>query len=152
MSVPILTACAGFLLAILWMDLMFDSQAGLRGPQPDDSALTSITAYYHRATTASQPRGALIALVMAALLIALGAEGVRGGHPAWLLIVSAVLAGGPILLAMVRTVPNAVRLGRRADTAAEQTRLARAIHRDHLVSLAGMSAFLALWLIGVESW
>jgi hypothetical protein len=55
------------------------------------------------------------------------------------------------LLAMLRTVPNAVRLGRRADTAAEQTRLARSVYRDHLVCLASMSTFLALQLFA-DSW
>ena len=59
------------------------------------------------------------------------------------------LAGGPILLAWVRTVGNAVRLGTREDDADEQSRLARAIYRDHLVCLAGITAFLALWLIPV---
>ena len=151
MSVPILTACAGFLLAVLWMDLMFDSQAGLRGPQPDEAALAAIGAYYHRATTTSQPRGTLIAGVMAVLLVTLGVDTVLGGRPTWLLIVSGVLAGGPILLAMLRTVPNAVRLGRRADTAAEQTRLARSVYWDHLVCLASMSTFLALQLFA-DSW
>ena len=151
MSVPILTACAGFLLAVLWMDLMFDSQAGLRGPQPDEAALAAIGAYYHRATTTSQPRGMLIAGVMAVLLVTVGVDAVLGGRPAWLLIVSAVLAGGPIVLAMLRTVPNAVQLGRRAGATAEQTRLARSVYRDHLVCLAGMSTFLALRLIMVDS-
>ena len=74
MSIPILTACVGFLLAVLWMDLMFDSQTGLRGPDPDESALASIGAYYHRATTTSQPMGALIAVVMGVLLVCLGIE------------------------------------------------------------------------------
>jgi hypothetical protein len=60
---------------------------------------------------------------------------------------SAVLAGGPILLALVRTVPNAVRLGRRTDPPDEQTRLARAILRDHIASGIGMCAFLVLWLL-----
>jgi hypothetical protein len=152
MSIPILTACAGFLLAVLWMDLMFDSQAGLRGPDPDESALASIGAYYHRATTASQPMGALIAVVMGVLLVGLGIEAWRGEHPGWVVAVSAVSAGGPILLAMLRTVPNAVRLGRRGDTVAEQSRLARSIYHDHLVCLAGMATFLALWLIVARSW
>jgi len=152
MSIPILTACAGFLLAVLWMDLMFDSQAGLRGPDPDKSALASIGAYYHRATTTSQPMGALIAVVMGVLLVGLGIEAWRGEHPGWVVAVSAVSAGGPILLAMLRTVPNAVRLGRRGDTEAEQSRLARSIYRDHLVCLAGMATFLALWLIVARSW
>ena len=130
---------------------MFDSQAGLHGPRPVEAALAAIGAYYHRATTTSQPRGTLIAGVMAVLLVTLGADTVLGGRPAWLLIVSGVLAGGPILLAMLRTVPNAVRLGRRADTAAEQTRLARSVYRDHLVCLASMSTFLALQLFA-DSW
>jgi hypothetical protein len=149
MSVPILTACAGFLLAVLWMDLMFDSQAGLRGPDADESVLASIGAYYHRATTTSQPRGSLIAVVMGILLICLFVEAVRGGQPVWLIAVSAALAAGPILLALLRTVPAAVRLGRRAGTGAEQSRLARSVYRDHLVCLAGISAFLILRLVVV---
>ncbi len=153
MGVPILTACAGFLLAVLWMDLMFDSQAGLRGPDPDESTLASIGAYYHRATTTSQPMGTLIAAVMGTLLVGLAIEAWRGERPGWVLIASAVLAGGPILLAMLRTVPSAVRLGRRGDTSAEQSRLARTIYRDHVVCLVGMAAFLLLWLtVAVWSW
>jgi len=146
MSIPILTACAGFLLAVLWMDLMFDTQGALRGADPDESVVASIAAYYRRATTTSQPMGTLIAVVMGVLLVCLGIEAWRGGHPNWVAIASAVLAGGPILLALLRTVPGAVRLGRRSDTPAEQSRLARAIYRDHVVCLAGMALFLLLWL------
>jgi hypothetical protein len=90
--------------------------------------------------------GTLIAVVMGVLLVCLGIEAWRGERPTWVLIASAVLAGGPILVALLRTVPSAVRLGRRSDTPAEQSRLARAIYRDHLVCLAGMALFLLLWL------
>lgn len=144
-----LTACAGFLLAVLWMDLMFDSQVRSGRGVLDESILASIAGYYRRATTTSQPRGALIAVVMVALLGLLAAEAITGDRPGWLLVLSAGLAGGPILLGWARTVPNAVRLGARADDAEEQSRLARAIYRDHLVCLAGISAFLALWLVPV---
>jgi hypothetical protein len=147
MAVPALTACAGFLLAVLWMDLMFDTQARSRGPELDEQALESITAYYRRATTTSQPMGALIAAVMAILLAALGAEALLGDSPAWLFAVSAILGGGPIALALVRTIPNAVRLGRGTASPAERTRLARAVLCDHLVCTASLVAFLALWLI-----
>jgi hypothetical protein len=61
-----------------------------------------------------------------------------------LAIASAILAGFPILLALLRTVPNAVRLGTRVGGAAEQTRLARAIFRDHAVCLGCVVAFLVL--------
>jgi hypothetical protein len=89
----------------------------------------------------------LIALVMLILLGSLGFRAFRGADPRWLLAVSAVLAGVPIVLAMVRTVPNAVALGNRVGTPAEQSRLARAICRDHIVCLVLMAAFLALWVV-----
>ena len=50
-----------------------------------------------------------------------------------------------MLLALTRTVPSAVRLGQRTDSSAEQSRLARAIYRDHLVCAGSMLAFLVLW-------
>ncbi len=148
--VPILAGCAGFLLAVLWMDLIFDVQvlqnrrAGTQLPEP---VLASIAGYYHRATTASRPMGRLIALVMVTLLAALAFQAVRGHDPWWLMATSAVLALVPIALALTRTVPNAVRLGHRADTPAEQSRLARSICRDHLACAACIFALLVLWLV-----
>jgi hypothetical protein len=141
-------ACAGFLLAVLWMDLIFDSQVlPHRGADVlPESVLDSIARYYHRATTTSRPMSYLIALVMVILLGSLVFRAFRGVDPGWLLMVSAVLAGVPIVLALVRTVPNAVALGNRVGTAAEQTRLARAICRDHLLCLAFMFAFLVVWI------
>jgi hypothetical protein len=145
---PLLTACSGFLLAVLWMDLIFDVQvlryrsAGEQLPEP---VLASIANYYHRATTTSRPMSRLIAVVMLILLAALGIRAVNGHDPGWLLATSAALAGGPMALALTHTVPCAVRLGHRADGPADQTRLARAICRDHLVCFGGMLAFLVLW-------
>jgi hypothetical protein len=135
------------------MDLIFDSQV-LRHRGTDDlpePVLASIAGYYHRATTTSRPMSLLIAVLMVILLGALGFRFVLSADPVWLLTVAAVLAGVPILLAMVRTVPNAVRLGTRADGLAEQSRLARAICRDHLFCLGSISAFLVLWLAAVAS-
>ena len=77
----------------------------------------------------------------------MGTEALRGTTPGWLLTASAMLAGGPIALAVLRTVPNAVRLGAQTDPPARQIRLARGILRDHLLCLAGMFAFLVLWLV-----
>jgi hypothetical protein len=130
------------------MDLIFDSQV-LRHRGADvlpESVLDSISRYYHRATTTSRPMSNLIALVMAILLGSLGFRAFRGADLGWLLAVSAVLAGLPIVLALVRTVPNAVALGNRVGTPAEQSRLARAICRDHILCLLLISAFLALWV------
>jgi hypothetical protein len=48
---------------------------------------------------------------------------------------------------MIRTVPNARRLGSATDSPEEQSRLARAICRDHIFSFARMSGVLILQLI-----
>jgi hypothetical protein len=144
----IAAACAGFLIAVLWMDLVFDTQV-LRHRRADElpePVIASIAGYYHRATTTSRPMSLLIAVVMVILLGSLGFRALRGGDPPWLLAASAVLAGVPILLALVRTVPNAVALGNRVGTPTEQSRRARAICGDHLLCLVLMSAFLALWV------
>jgi hypothetical protein len=143
-------ACGGFLLAVLWMDLIFDSQV-LRHRGVDElpePVLASIAGYYHRATTTSRPMSHLIAVVMVILLGALGFRAAAGDDPGWLLLASAVLVGVPILLALVHTLPNAVRLGTRVGSGAEQSRFARSICRDHLLSVACMSGFLVLWVAG----
>ena len=140
-------ACAGFLIAVLWMDLIFDTQV-LPHHGADvlpESALDSIAGYYHRATTTSRPMSYLIAVTMGILLGTLAFRWFS--HPGWLTLVATLLAAVPILLASIRTVPNAKRLGNRGGTLAEQTRLARAICLDHLVCLASMSAFLAVWVV-----
>jgi hypothetical protein len=128
------------------MDLIFDVQVHRnKGAELPEPVLASIAAYYHRATTTSRPMSRLIVLVMLILLGALGFQAVRGHDPGWLLVTSAILAAVPMLLALTHTVPSAVRLGRRADGPPEQSRLARAIYRDHLVCAGSMLAFLVLW-------
>lgn len=146
---PLMTACGGFLLAVLWMDLIFDIQSlGHRdtGHQLPEAVLVSIAAYYHRATTTSRPMSRLIALVMAILVGAFGFQAAFGHDPGLVLVISAALVGVPIVLALVRTVPNAVRLGHRTDSATGQTRLALSICRDHLLCFGCLLTFLVLWI------
>src|ERR1700694_3579733 len=167
-------AGAGFLLAVLWFDLMFDVQTRKHAsdPLPPD-VLASISAYYRRVTTEAYPMNRLVALVMLLTLAAICAEIVQGQTPWWIGWGSLAVAGrglvatlsvqgqtpwwigwGSIALAasgfvptMMRTVPNAKRMGTSADSAEEQSRLARAICRDHMFSFARMSAVLVLQLI-----
>ncbi|WP_286175008.1 hypothetical protein [Mycobacterium sp. DL99] len=142
-------AGSGFLIAVLWMDLIFDVQVlpHRRSAELPEPVLASIAGYYRRATTTSRPMSLLIAAVMVILLAALTFHAVDGTGPGWLTAVFAALAGGPVLLALLRTVPRAVELGHRGGTVAEQSLLARAICRDHLLCLTSMSTFLALWLV-----
>lgn len=143
-----MTACSGFLLAVLWMDLMFDVQVldHRNAAELPEATIASIAGYYRRATTTSRPMSHLIAGVMAILLIALGLRLAGGRDPVWLVAVSVPLAVAPILLAVVRTVPNAVRLGLRDGTPAQQTRRARAICLDHLFCIGCQVLFIAFWL------
>jgi len=134
-------AGAGFLLAVLWFDLMFDVQA--RGG-PDDAALASIAAYYARVTTAARPMNRLVALAMLATLAAIVVQ--LAGDGGWVPWASLALVGAAVGVAAGHTVPAAVRLGTRRDPPAEQRALARSILRDHLLCLAAIAGVLALQL------
>ncbi|HMF04962.1 MAG TPA: hypothetical protein VKH17_09130 [Acidimicrobiia bacterium] len=144
---PFVTAGVGFLLAVLWFDLMFDVQAARhRAPDVPEAVLASIAGYYRRVTTAARPMNRLIAAVMAATIGAIIVQLVRGDAPRWAASVSLVLTAGAIGLAAVHTVPSAIRLGARSDTIEGQSRLARSILRDHLFCFAGVSAVLIVEL------
>ena len=143
-------AGGGFLLAVLWMDLMFDVQAWRlgAGPAADAAVVASIATYYRRVTTDAFPMNRLIAVVMIVTLVAAawrvsGARRRRGLHAA-----AFALAAGPIALAAVRVVPAAVRLGGATDAVPAQVALARAILRDHLACLVAILGFTAIqvWL------
>ena len=144
----ILSACGGFLLAVLWMDLMFDVQVlRHRTGELPEPILSSIAAYYRRVTTTAKPMGHLIAVVMVTAIVTLATQ-MRGdpGHR-WLAVASLLVAGGPIGLAAVRVVPNAVRLGGRSDSVLQQSALARSICRDHIFCLVGILAFVSLQVV-----
>src|SRR5450755_2040087 len=141
-------AGAGFLLAVLWFDLMFDVQTRQHPGDPlPPEVLASISAYYRRVTTEAYPMNRLIALVMLLTLAAIVAEIVEGENPWWIGWGSIALAGSGFVPTMIRTVPNARRLGSAVDSAEQQSRLARAVCRDHMFSFARMVAVLVLQLI-----
>jgi hypothetical protein len=141
----LLAACAGFLLGVLWMDLMFDVQALRALGEVPEPALASIAAYYRRVTTDAWPMGGLIGTVMGIAIAGALWQVIRA--PDWQSASALVLIVLPVGLAFGRVVPDAVRLGMRADPIATQAALARTIGRDHLVCLAAVLAFLALQLI-----
>ena len=139
-----LAACGGFLLAVLWMDLMFDVQA-LRGPASlPEPVLASIAAYYRRVTTEADPMGRLVGLVMGLAAFAAFVQLFHGHGPFLVRVVSLLLLAAPLALAARRVFPNAVRLGARRDPPEQQSALARSIGRDHLLCLASVAAFVAI--------
>jgi hypothetical protein len=141
------TAPAGFLLAVLWFDLMFDVQAlGHRGRELPEPVLDSISAYYRRVTTGARPMSWLVAAVMLATLTAIAVQLVNCDAPRWVNWTSLALAAGAIGLAAAHTFPAAARLGAGAGDRQARSRLARAILRDHLACLTAISALLAIQL------
>jgi hypothetical protein len=144
----VVAAGAGFLLAVLWFDLMFDVQV-LRhsGSELPEAVLASIAGYYRRVTTEARPMNRLIAVVMAGTLAAIVTQLVRDDAPRWVSAVAAAAAVVPIGLALTRTVPNAVRLGTRQDSATNQSALARTVCRDHLFCVASIAVLLVTQLV-----
>jgi hypothetical protein len=141
-------AGAGFLLAVLWFDLMFDVQVrGHTDAVLPAAVRDSIARYYARVTTAAHPMNRLVAIAMLVTVGALTAELFRDELPVWRVALSLGLALVAVALAMGRTVRDAVRLGTQADDALEQSRLARSVLRDHLVCLGAILGVLVLQLL-----
>ena len=134
--------CGGFLLAVLWFDLMFDTQVlGLPpGPLPEP-VLASIAGYYARVTTGASPMGRLVGLVMALAVVVTAVQLALRSLPRPLAALALLACGAPVLLAALRVFPNAVRLGQRADTLDIQSELARSILTDHVICLAGIALY-----------
>ena len=136
---------AGFLLAVLWFDLMFDVQ--VRGHSADvlpDQVLASISSYYRRVTTDAAPMNRFVAVGMIVTLAGIVAQAVVADLAWGWSAGSALLAVPPIALAGTRVVPAAVRLGGRSDEPVVQSRLARQIYRDHVFCFASVALLVAV--------
>jgi hypothetical protein len=145
--IAFVTAGAGFLLAVLWFDLMFDTQViGHKAGELSEDVLVSVSSYYRRVTTAARPMNLLIAAVMLGTLASILAEILDGETPNWVAWVSLALATGAILTAALRTVPSAVRLGTRRDGISRQSALARSILHQHLACMTAILTVLILQL------
>jgi hypothetical protein len=142
------SAGAGFLLAVLWFDLMFDVQV-LRHREADlpEDVLASISGYYRRVTTLARPMNRLVSAMMLGTLTVIVVQIAKGDSPRWVGWASLALAGSAVLLAAGHTFPSAVRLGRGADPMNVQSRLARSILRDHLLCLAAIASLLTVQLV-----
>lgn len=144
---PFVTGGAGFLLAVLWFDLMFDVQARRHrhGDLPED-VLASIAGYYARVTTAARPMNRLISTVMLGTIVSVIIQLARDDSPNWVSWTSLALVGAAVGLAIAHTFRAAVRLSRHTDSVDVQSALARSILRDHLFCLATIVLLLTIQL------
>lgn len=142
-TLPVLLGTgAGFLLAVLWFDLMFDVQA-LRLDGPDgDARLASIADYYRRVTIEAFPANRLVGTVMLGTIAGSVVQLWRA--PSSSALVSVLLVVTPVVLAARRVLPNALRLGARGDDLPMQRALARRILSDHVFCFGCVLAFLVL--------
>jgi hypothetical protein len=139
---------AGFLLAVLWFDLMFDVQSwGRPEPVVPQEIRGSIAAYYRRVTTEARPMNRLVAVAMVVTVAALVAEVVQGDVQSWVAWTSLVLVVAAVSLAATRTVRNAVQLGSKDDDPERQSTLARSILRDHVACFVAISFTVALQVV-----
>ena len=144
----LLAAGGGFLLAVLWFDLMFDVQV-LRHSHADvlpAEVLTSIAGYYRRVTTEASPMNRVVAAVMLITVAGSAYSWMRRSPPRWRDRLALLSCAGAVGLAALRVVPNAVRLGTRADSLEIQSQLARTICYDHLICIAAIALFVGLQL------
>jgi hypothetical protein len=143
------SAGAGFLLAVLWFDLMFDIQVHRHRERADlpEHVLASISGYYRRVTTLARPMNQLVSAAMLGTLASIVVQIARGESPRWAGWASLALTGSAVLLAAGHTVPSAIRLGGRTDPMDVQSRLARSIFRDHLLCLAAIASVLLVQLV-----
>jgi hypothetical protein len=140
------SAGLGFLLAVLWFDLMFDTQTrGYTGELPAE-VLASISAYYRRVTTEAFPMNRLVSSVMILIVAAIAVQIWRGEKSRWVGWTCLALMAFGVFFTLTRTVPNAVQLGSGADTLAVQSDLARAIYHDHVMSFGRTLLVLGLQL------
>jgi cation transport ATPase len=140
-------AGAGFLLAVLWFDLMFDVQVmhSRERVLPED-VLASIAGYYRRVTRQARRMNKLVALVMAATLAAIVVQIANGDDPRWVGWASLALVVPAVALAGMHTFKAGARLGARRDPPEVQSAVARSIYRDHMLCLPAIVSVLVIQL------
>jgi hypothetical protein len=136
-----LIASGSFLIGVLWMDLLFDTQIVRIAPE---AAVTVISGYYANATTAASPLNRLVGVVMVFTVGGALYQLLRGRIERRLAIAAFVLSIIPVSLAIARVLPNAIELGQRRGSIAEQIALARSICFDHMLCLAMMAFFVTI--------
>lgn len=146
----LLIGMGGFLVAVLWVDLMFDVQVMNHDGVLPEQVLASLAGYYHRVTTAADPMGNVVSLVMMLTVVGSVMQLGRGAVALWLRVSVLVLAVAPAVYALVIVVPAAVRLGAGGDPPELQTELARTILAGHAFCLACVLGFVTLQLLVVR--
>lgn len=135
--------CIGFMMAVLYIDLMFDvSAAPYRNTQealPRD-VLDPIVHYYGRIT--QNPY--VLMFVMLTAVLCIGSEILYGPAPRWVGYSSLFLMGLSMLTGTLKVIPTAQRLGSGNDPDAVRTRMIHGMLPFHLVLLINILLLTAI--------
>ncbi len=146
MAQKLITTGSGFLLAVLWFDLMFDVQVWPHWGQETlpEQVLASIAGYYQRVTTDAAPMNMFVGGVMFLTIGAVIWNLMRGAHARWVRVGTLILIAVPVGAAQMVIFPAAQQLATRADSLAVQTHLANAIFTAHVACFVAISLMLLL--------
>jgi hypothetical protein len=139
--------CIGFMMAVLYIDLMFDVSAApyrrTKTALPSE-VLDPITHYYGRIT--QNPYVLMFVMLTAAICI--GAEIVFGLAPRWVGYSSLFLMGLSMVTGTLKVIPTAQRLGSGNDSAEARTRMVHSMLPFHLVLLINIILLAAIQFRG----
>jgi hypothetical protein len=146
MLVAVLFLCIGFMIAVLYIDLVFDV-SGLphrRSRELLPAAVLDPIATYYRYITRNPYLLMFIMLTAAGCLVT---QVVYGLVPRWVGYGSLVLMLLNALVAVLKVIPTAQRLAAGSDTAESRSRMVHSLLPYHLVLLASVLLLAVMQLI-----
>ena len=149
MLIP-LFVCIGFMLAVLYIDLMFDvSAAPYRhtGTTIPKEVLDPITNYYGRIT--QNPY--VLMFVMLTTTLCIVTEIVYGLAPRWVGYSSLILMGMSLVAGTLKVIPTARRLGANKDSDDVRTRMAHSLLPFHVFLLFDILILAAIQLFAADA-
>jgi hypothetical protein len=142
--------CLGFMMAVLYIDLMFDVSAvqyrGTNAPLPRE-VLDPITHYYGRIT--QNPY--VLMFVMLTTTLCIGAQIVYALAPRWVGYSSLFLMGLSMITGTLKVIPTAQRLGSAKDSEEVRTRMVHGMLPAHLVLLVNILLLTSIQFLAAGS-
>jgi hypothetical protein len=135
--------CLGFMMAVLYIDLMFDVSAApyrkSNAPLPK-AVLDPITHYYGRIT--QNPY--VLMFVMLTTTLCIGSEILYNSAPRWAAYSSLFLMGLSMITGTLKVIPTAQRLGAGTDPEDVRTRMIHGMLPFHLILMVNIIALTAI--------
>ena len=135
--------CLGFMMAVLYIDLMFDVSAApyrrTKAALPQE-ILDPITHYYGRIT--QNPY--VLMFVMLTTVLCIGSEILYNSAPRWASYSSLFLMGLSMMTGTLKVIPTAQRLGAGTDTEDVRTRMVHSMLPFHLILMVNIILLTAI--------